>query len=217
MLEMRGIDKRFDAVVALKGARLKASSGEIRALLGSNGSGKSTMLKLLMRFWDVNQGAVRLSQENIKDINTQHLRTLEGYMTQDTFLFRNSIMDNIKIGKLDATEVEVYAAAEKAAIHDFILSLPQGYQTKVGELGSSLSQGEKQRIGLARIFLCDAPFMLLDEPTSNLDRLNEALILKSVREHSENKTVLLVSHRETVMNISDRLYHVQQGELKRAV
>lgn len=143
--------------------------GQIIAVTGRSGSGKSTLLKLLMRFWSAPEGSVLVSGTDVGRIQTAHLRKLESYMIQDTDLFHDSIAYNIRIGKLDATQEEIEAAAKKASIHDFILKLPKGYDTPVGELGDTLSGGERQRIGLARAFLHNAPLMLLDEPTSNLD------------------------------------------------
>lgn len=179
---------------------------------GKSGSGKSTLLKLLMRFWEVGSGRVSVSGEDIDCINTAHLRKLEGYMTQETFLFHDTLLANIKIGKLDATDEEVMQAAKQASLHDFIMELPQGYYTDVGELGSRLSGGERQRIGLARIFLCGAPLLLLDEPTSNLDSLNEAVILRSIRVHSRDKTVVLVSHREKALSIASYIYKIKENK-----
>ena len=182
-------------------------------ITGRSGSGKSTLLKLLMRFWTVQQGEVKLSGTSVEDINTSNLREMESFVTQETHLFHDSIRNNLKIAKLDATEEEMIAACKKASVHDFIMTLPQGYDTPVGELGDTLSGGERQRIGLARAFLHDAPLMLLDEPTSNLDSLNEAVILKSLREEKEDKTVVLVSHRESTMRIADRTYSVENGRM----
>lgn len=182
-------------------------------ITGRSGSGKSTLLKLLMRFWTVQQGEVKLSGTSVEDINTANLREMESFVTQETHLFHDSIRNNLKIAKLDATEEEMIAACKKASVHDFIMTLPGGYDTPVGELGDTLSGGERQRIGLARAFLHDAPLMLLDEPTSNLDSLNEAVILKSLREEKEDKTVVLVSHRESTMRIADRTYSVENGRM----
>ena len=182
-------------------------------IIGRSGSGKSTLLKLLMRFWTVQQGAVKLSGTSVDAINTANLRELESFVTQDTHLFHDSIRNNLRIARLNATDEEMIAACKKASVHDFIMTLPQGYDTPVGELGDTLSGGERQRIGLARAFLHDAPFMLLDEPTSNLDSLNEAVILKSLREEKEDKTVVLVSHRESTMRIADRTYSVENGRM----
>ena len=166
-----------------------------------------------MRFWKTTSGTVNISGTNIENINTANLRDMESYMTQDTQLFKDSIINNVRIGRLDATDEEVIAACKKASIHDFILTLPNGYDTQVGELGETLSGGERQRIGLARAFLHDAPFMLLDEPTSNLDSLNEAVILRSLKEESSGKTVVLVSHRASTMRIADESYSVESGRL----
>ena len=180
----------------------------ITGIHGPSGSGKSTLLKLLMRFWEVQKGAICISGEDIKTIPTEALRAMESFVTQESQLFKGTIADNIKIGKLDAPEEAVIAAAKKASIHDFITTLPDGYYTPVGELGDTLSGGEKQRIGLARAFLHDAPFLLLDEPTSNLDALNERIILKSLKESGAGKTVILVSHRKSTLNIADTVITV---------
>ena len=182
-------------------------------ITGKSGSGKSTLLKLLMRFWTVQQGEVKLSDTSVEEINTANLREMESFVTQETHLFHDSIRNNLKIAKLDATDKEIIAACKKASVHEFIMTLPQGYDTPVGELGDTLSGGERQRIGLARAFLHDAPFLLLDEPTSNLDSLNEAVILKSLREEKEDKTVVLVSHRESTMRIADCTYSVENGRM----
>ena len=175
--------------------------GEIVAVTGKSGSGKSTLLKLLMRFWKVREGSVSISGQDVGQIQTAHLRNLESYMIQDTDLFHDSIAENIRIGKQNATQAEIEEAAKKAAIHDFILTLPKGYDTPVGELGDTLSGGERQRIGLARAFLHDAPLMLLDEPTSNLDSLNEGVILQALEKNRGMKTVILVSHRSSTLSI----------------
>lgn len=185
----------------------------IVGIVGRSGSGKSTLLKLLMRFWNVQQGSVMLSDTPVARINTANLRELESFVTQDTHLFHDSIANNLRIAKLDATQAEIEAACKKASVHDFILSLPNGYDTPVGELGDTLSGGERQRLGLARAFLHDAPFLLLDEPTSNLDSLNEAVILKSLREARAGKTIALVSHRASTMRIADTVYSVENGRM----
>lgn len=186
---------------------------KIVGIVGRSGSGKSTLLKLFMRFWQVQQGAVKISGRNVEKINTKNLRDMESFVTQETHLFHDSIRNNLRIAKLDATENEIIAACKKASVHDFILSLPHGYDTSVGELGDTLSGGERQRLGLARAFLHDAPFMLLDEPTSNLDSLNEAVILKSLHEERKGKTVVLVSHRKSTMGIADTVYSVEHGRM----
>ena len=180
---------------------------------GRSGSGKSTLLKLFMRFWQVQQGNVRISGRDVDSINTSNLRDMESFVTQETHLFHDSIRNNLRLAKLDATDNEIIAACKKASVHDFIMSLPKGYDTEVGELGDTLSGGERQRLGLARAFLHDAPFMLLDEPTSNLDSLNEAVILKSLHEECVDKTVILVSHRKSTMGIADTVYSVEHGRM----
>ncbi len=197
----------------LKEVSVEILQGSVIGIVGRSGSGKSTLLKLLMRFWKVQNGRVALSGVGVDEINTSSLREMESLVTQDTHLFHDSIRNNLRIAKLDATEQELQTACKKASVHDFIMSLPQGYDTQVGELGDTLSGGERQRIGLARAFLHDAPLMLLDEPTSNLDSLNEAVILKSLKEEREDKTVVLVSHRRSTMRIADREYCVEHGRI----
>ncbi len=187
--------------------------GAVVGIVGRSGSGKSTLLKLFMRFWEVQKGSVQLSGTEVSEINTTNLRDMESFVTQETHLFHDSIKNNLRIANLKASDEEIFAACKKASVHDFIMSLPQGYDTPVGELGDTLSGGEKQRLGLARAFLHNAPFMLLDEPTSNLDSLNEAVILKSLKEEKENKTVVLVSHRQSTMRIADKVYSVEHGRM----
>ncbi len=193
----------------LDGVSLEIPKGKIIGLVGKSGSGKSTLLKLFMRFWDVQGGSIRISGKDVAKINTFDLRDMESLMTQETHLFHDSIKNNLRIAKPDAADGEIEAASRKASVHEFIMSLPGGYDTPVGELGDTLSGGERQRLGLARAFLHDAPFLLLDEPTSNLDSLNEAVILKSLHEEREGKTVLLVSHRQSTMRIADTVYSVE--------
>ena len=192
---------------------LQIPEGSVVGIVGRSGSGKSTLLKLFMRFWNVQKGCIKISDTDISDINTTNLRNTESFVTQETHLFHDSIKNNLRIANLGATDVEIEEACKKASVHDFIMSLPQGYDTPVGELGETLSGGERQRLGLARAFLHNAPFMLLDEPTSNLDSLNEAVILKSLREERENKTVVLVSHRQSTMRIADNVYSVEHGRM----
>lgn len=192
---------------------LEIPAGKILGIHGASGSGKSTLLKLLMRFWDVNSGTLHVDGEDVRKIPTKHLRDMESYVTQETHLFHDSIANNIAIGKPGATREEIMEAARKASIHDFIMRLPKGYDTEVGELGDTLSGGEKQRIGIARAFLHDSPFLLMDEPTSNLDSLNEGIILKSLRESAEEKTVVLVSHRKSTMNVADVVFEMKEGRI----
>ncbi len=197
----------------LSDVSVQISQHSVIGIVGRSGSGKSTLLKLLMRFWDVRQGKVKLSDMPIDQINTANLREMESFVTQETHLFHDSIKNNLRIAKLTATDQEIEAACKKASVHDFIMTLPKGYDTPVGELGDTLSGGERQRLGLARAFLHDAPFLLLDEPTSNLDSLNEAVILKSLHEEREGKTVVLVSHRQSTMRIADTVYSVEHGRM----
>lgn len=192
---------------------LKLEPGKITGIHGASGSGKSTLLKLLMRFWDVNQGSVSVDGEDVRKIQTRHLRDMESYVTQETHLFHDSIANNIAVGSPGASREAIIEAAKKASIHDFIMKLPKGYDTEVGELGDTLSGGEKQRIGIARAFLHDSPLILMDEPTSNLDSLNEGIILKSMREASKKKTVVLVSHRKSTMNIADTVFEMKNGRI----
>ena len=193
---------------------LSIHENQIIGIVGESGCGKSTLLKLLMRFWDVKKGRIGIVDDpasgaagravvDLREINTSNLRDMQGYMTQDTDMFKDTIANNIRIAKLDATQEEIEEACKKASLHDWIMTLPDGYETNVGELGDTLSGGERQRIGLARAFLHDAPFMLLDEPTSNLDSLNETVILKALKEEAKGKTVLLVSHRKSTMRVAD--------------
>lgn len=199
----------YDNEVILDDYSLDISAGKILGIHGASGSGKFTLLKLLMRFWDVNSGALHVDGEDVRKIPTKHLRDMESYVTQETHLFHDSIANNIAIGKPGATREEIMEAARKASIHDFIMRLPKGYDTEAGELGDTLSGGEKQRIGIARAFLHDSPFLLMDEPTSNLDSLNEGIILKSLRESAEEKTVVLVPHRKSTMNVADVVFEMK--------
>ena len=203
----------YDEEVILKDCNINMKQGKVIGICGKSGCGKSTLLKLLMRFWDVNKGNIKISEENVKEIPTKTLRNTQAYVTQETELFHDSIANNIAIGKPGAAREEIIKAAQKASIHDMIMSLPNGYDTEVGELGDTLSGGEKQRIGIARAFLHDSPMLLLDEPTSNLDSLNEGIILKSLKEESQGRTVVLVSHRESTMGIADEVYHMDAGRV----
>lgn len=204
-IEVKNISFAYESRKIFDNFSVDFKAGKINGIWGESGCGKSTLLKLLMRFWNVDNGTIVINGEDINKIPTCDLRKLESYMTQQTYLFNDTIGNNIAIAKEDATKDEIIEAAKKASIHDFIISLPNGYDTNVGELGDSLSGGEKQRIGLARVFLHDASLILLDEPTSNLDSLNEGIILKSLREQQGEKTVILVSHRKSTMNVVDNI------------
>lgn len=192
---------------------LSVKKGEILGIHGRSGSGKSTLLKLLMRFYDPKSGSIKINGESLPNINTCSLRDNMAYITQQTYIFNETIEENIRLARRDATLEEIMEAAKKASIHDFILSLPEGYQTKMTELGGNLSDGEKQRIGIARAFLHNAPIILLDEPTSNLDSLNEAMILKSLLNVKAEKLIILVSHRQSTMAICDQVIGIENGRM----
>ncbi len=206
--EVSDVTFAYEEETILKNYSLSLEKGKMIGIHGSSGSGKSTLLKLLMRFWEADSGRIELSGQNINKIPTGRLRDLESYVTQETHLFHDSIANNIAIAKPGASREEIEEAAKKASVHDFIQTLPEGYDTKVGELGDTLSGGEKQRIGIARAFLHNAPFMLLDEPTSNLDSLNEGIILKALSEACKDKTVVLVSHRKSTLQAMDLVYEM---------
>lgn len=211
--EVEHVTFAYGEEAILRDISLKIPQNQVVGIVGRSGSGKSTLLKLLMCFWNVQQGNVKISDTEVGEINTDNLREMESYVTQETHLFHDSIEKNIRIAKRDATRQEIEEACKKASIHDFIMKLPQGYETPVGELGDTLSGGERQRIGLARAFLHQASLVLLDEPTSNLDSLNEAVILKSLHEARKGKTVVLVSHRASTMRIADTVYSMEQGRM----
>lgn len=211
--QVKNITFAYAGENVLNGVSLEIPKEKIIGIVGKSGCGKSTLLKLLMRFWNVGKGEIDISERNIGEINTSDLRDMESYMTQETLLFKDTIANNVRIGKLDASDEEVMEACKKASVHSFIMTLPKGYETEVGELGSTLSGGERQRIGLARAFLHNSPFMLLDEPTSNLDSLNEAVILKSLKEEAKEKTVMLVSHRESTTRIADSVLTMKGGRI----
>ena len=211
--EAENVTFAYGEEVILDNYSLKLQPGKITGIHGASGSGKSTLLKLLMRFWDVQDGSVSVDGTDVRKIQTKHLRDMESYVTQETHLFHDSIANNIAIAKPGASREEIMEAAKKASIHDFIMTLPKGYDTEVGELGDTLSGGEKQRIGIARAFLHECPLILLDEPTSNLDSLNEGIILKSLKESAKKKTVVLVSHRVSTMNVADVVYEMENGRI----
>ena len=213
MFTVNDIGKNYKKKMVLNHISLQVAPGECIGLLGINGSGKSTLLKLLMRFYDVDSGVIRMGDRKLSGINTNELRDMESYVTQETCLFHDSIANNIAIAKPGASREEIVEAAKKASLHEFIESLPNGYDTLVGELGDTLSGGEKQRIGVARAFLHDAPLLLLDEPTSNLDSLNESIILRSLKKMGKDKTVILVSHRESTMAVAEKVYQMENGRI----
>lgn len=192
----------------LSGFSASFHEGRITGILGRSGCGKSTLLKLMMRFFETGSGTISYGGRNVSDINTADLRKHIAYVEQETFLFHDTVRNNIRLGKTGVTDEQIEAAARKASLHDFVMSLPEGYDTRLSELGDSLSGGERQRIGIARAFLHDPDVILLDEPTSNLDSLNESVILKALKEEAAEKTVVLVSHRKSTMGIADEVLHM---------
>ena len=210
-IECNNVTFKYKEEEILKDYGFSLEEKNILGIMGASGSGKSTLLKLIMRFYDVNSGEIKISDVNIKDINTSNLRDMEAYVTQETHLFKDSIKENVKIANLNATDEEIESACKKASIHDFIMSLPKGYDTPVAELGESLSGGEKQRLGIARAFVHNSKLLLLDEPTSNLDVLNEGVILNSLNKEREDKTVILVSHRKSTMSVADKVIGINEG------
>ena len=212
-INCENIDFAYEEEQILKDYPISIPKGSRIGIHGKSGSGKSTLLKLLMRFYDVDSGVIRMGDRTLSGINTNELRDMESYVTQETCLFHDSIANNIAIAKPGASREEIVEAAKKASLHEFIESLPNGYDTLVGELGDTLSGGEKQRIGVARAFLHDAPLLLLDEPTSNLDSLNESIILRSLKKMGKDKTVILVSHRESTMAVAEKVYQMENGRI----
>ncbi|HHF6578057.1 TPA: thiol reductant ABC exporter subunit CydC [Haemophilus influenzae] len=212
-IDVENVSFAYGEEQILSDVSLSVKKGEILGIHGRSGSGKSTLLKLLMRFYDPKSGSIKINGETLPNINTRSLRDNMAYITQQTYIFNETIEENIRLARRDATLEEIMEAAKKASIHDFILSLPQGYQTKMTELGGNLSDGEKQRIGIARAFLHNAPIILLDEPTSNLDSLNEAMILKSLLNVKAEKLIILVSHRQSTMAICDQVIGIENGRM----
>lgn len=195
----------------LKGADLSIRPGECLGIMGESGCGKSTLLKLIMRFWDPGEGKITLSGTALPEISTEDLWEKMSYMTQSPVFFSGTLRDNLRVGKEDAADAEIWAALERAAVADMIRGLPNGLDTAVGELGENYSGGERQRIALARCFLAGTPLLLLDEPTSNLDAQNEALVLRSLHENREGKTIILVSHRRSSLGICSRTVQMEEG------
>ena len=212
-IDVENLNFAYGEEQILSDVSLSVKKGEILGIHGRSGSGKSTLLKLLMRFYDPKSGSIKINGETLPNINTRSLRDNMAYITQQTYIFNATIEENIRLARRDATLEEIMEAAKKASIHDFILSLPEGYQTKMTELGGNLSDGEKQRIGIARAFLHNAPIILLDEPTSNLDSLNEAMILKSLLNVKAEKLIILVSHRQSTMAICDQVIGIENGRM----
>ncbi len=192
---------------------MRADSGEIVGIVGESGCGKSTLLKLLLRFWQKDRGTIAYNGIDVDETDTASLLDNVTMVSQSTYLFDDTIEENLRIAKPDATREEMEAACRMASVHECILSLPEGYRTRAGTLGGNLSAGEKQRIGLARAFLRGSGLILLDEPTSNVDSINEGIILAALKEQKRRKSIILVSHRESTMSIAERVYRVEKGRL----
>lgn len=217
-LDVKDLSFSYDgAKEVLKDIKMHAEKGEIIGIIGESGCGKSTFLKLLLRFWERSGGEINYNGTDIDEINTSSLLKNVTMVSQSTYLFEETIEDNLRIAKPDASQEEIENACKMASVHDFIMTLPDGYKTKVGALGDNLSAGEKQRIGLARAFLRGSELILLDEPTSNVDSINEGIILKALREQKSKKSIILVSHRESTMAIADRVYKVNGGVMTEAI
>ena len=197
----------------LKGVTIRVGPGETVAIVGPSGSGKSTIGRLLFRFYDVTGGAVRIDGQDVRDMTQDSLHAQIGVVPQDTVLFNDTILYNIAYGRPDAAREELIAAAKAAKIHDFIMSLPEGYETKVGERGLKLSGGEKQRVGIARTLLKNPPILLLDEATSALDTQTERDIQDSLRAMAEGRTVITIAHRLSTIADSDRIVVLEKGEV----
>lgn len=214
-LTVNGLSFSYDGLTpVLSDVTMHAESGEIIGIVGESGCGKSTFLKLLLRFWQKQQGTIAYNGTDVDAIDGDSLLRNVTMVSQVTYLFDESIEDNLRIAKPDATREEIEEACRMASVHDFILTLPDGYATRVGALGDNLSAGEKQRIGLARAFLKGSPLILLDEPTSNVDSINEGIILQALRAQKQKKSIILVSHRESTMAIADRIYRVEAGKMQ---
>ena len=217
-LDVKGLSFSYDGhIEVLKDIKMHAEKGEIVGIVGESGCGKSTFLKLLLRFWERSGGEINYDDIDIDKINTDSLLKNVTMVSQSTYLFEETIEDNLRIAKSDATQEEIENACKMASVHDFIMTLPDGYKTQVGTLGDNLSAGEKQRIGLARAFLRGSQLILLDEPTSNVDSINEGIILKALKEQKNKKSIILVSHRESTMAIADKVYKIDGGVMKEEI
>ncbi len=213
-LEVTDLSFSYDGQTQiLKDICMSAKKGEIIGIVGESGCGKSTFLKLLLRFWQKNSGEIAYNGTDIEEIDSESLLKNVTMVSQVTYLFDETIADNLRIAKPDAAQEEMEAACKMASVHDFIMTLPEGYNTRVGALGDNLSAGEKQRLGLARAFLRGSDLILLDEPTSNVDSINEGIILKALRQQKNKKSIILVSHRESTMAVADRIYRVENGRM----
>lgn len=211
-LKVKDLSFSYDgSAEVLRDIKMHAEKGEIVGIIGESGCGKSTFLKLLLRFWEKDGGDIDYNGTDVDEINTESLFSNVTMVSQSTYLFEETVEDNLRIAKADATDDEIENACRMASVHDFIKTLPDGYKTMVTALGDNLSAGEKQRLGLARAFLRGSSLILLDEPTSNVDSINEGIILDALRKQKNKKSIILVSHRESTMAIADRVYKVENG------
>lgn len=221
LFEPDGYDITFDGVSfaynggeqVLDGVSFTAKQGQITALIGPSGGGKSTVAKLAARFWDADGGSIKVGGVDVKDVDPERLLTAYSIVFQDVTLFNCSVKDNIRIGRKDASDEEVLAAARAAQCDEFALKLPQGYDTPIGENGSMLSGGERQRISIARALLKDAPVVLLDEATASLDVENETLVQNAISKLIKNKTVLVIAHRMRTVEGADKLVLIKDGKV----
>ncbi len=211
-LKVKDLSFSYDgSAEVLRDIKMHAEKGEIVGIIGESGCGKSTFLKLLLRFWEKDGGDIDYNGTDVDEINTESLFSNVTMVSQSTYLFEETVEDNLRIAKADAIDDEIENACRMASVHDFIKTLPDGYKTMVTALGDNLSAGEKQRLGLARAFLRGSSLILLDEPTSNVDSINEGIILDALRKQKNKKSIILVSHRESTMAIADRVYKVENG------
>ncbi|WP_303965756.1 ABC transporter ATP-binding protein [Sporosarcina ureae] len=213
-IEFDRVSFAYEEDEVLKNISLKIRPGETAALVGMSGGGKSTIISLIPRFYDVTSGAIRIDGHDIRDVKVKSLRDQIGMVLQDSILFSDSVKSNILMGKPDATDEEVIAAAKAANAHDFIETLSEGYDTRVGERGVKLSGGQKQRISIARVFLKNPALLILDEATSALDLESEALIQDSLERLAHDRTTLIVAHRLSTITHADCIYVIDHGDLK---
>lgn len=212
-IEFRNVSFSYDKKKVLSDVSLKIPDNTTTAIIGPSGSGKTTICNLMARFWDVDSGEVLIGGRNIKDYSLESLMNQVSMVFQNVYLFADTIENNIKFGNPDATHEEVVAAAKKAACDDFINSLPEGYNTVIGEGGTSLSGGERQRISIARAILKDAPIVILDEATANVDPENEDKLQKAIAELTRNKTIIMIAHRLKTVRNADQILVIDDGQV----
>ena len=210
-LEVKNITFKYDDEVILKHLSLEVNKNEIVGILGPSGSGKSTLLKLLMRFYDPSEGEILYNERNIKDIKVENIYNNVNLFSQTTYLFRGTILENLLIANPSASKDEVIEATKNASIYQYILNLPKGFDTKISDLKDNFSSGEKQRLGLARVFLRKPKLLLLDEATSNIDAINEGIILNALKKYKGEMSIVIISHRASTLSICDRVYKINEA------